>query len=348
MSNLRWKLREESEDQLAMFGPVRRQVGKGEYRGLEFLEVEAKSIVTKVPGPPRFGFSYTINPYRGCSHACTYCFARPTHEYLGLDAGRDFDTKIVVKTNAVELARHETAPARWRGHLIALGTNTDPYQAAEGKYRLTRGILEVMADHRNPVSILTKSPLILRDVDVLAELARSSDLRVAFSIGSLDEDVWKATEPGTPHPQRRMDTVAKLNEKGLSTGVLIGPIIPGLSDDTREIGAVVAAARAAGAASIGGVPLHLRPVIKEHYLATLAQTHPEVAEQTRRLYGERTNAPPAVQDRIMESVRKAQGKGPGRPSRQVPAARRSPRDNQQLSLLALEPCPPSSRASEPR
>ena len=333
MTNIRWKLRDQPDDQLAMFGRVRRHVGRGEYRGLEFLEVEAKTIVTKVPGPPRFGFSYTINPYRGCAHACTYCFARPTHEYLGLDAGTDFDTKIVVKTNAVELTRHRTAPARWPGHLIALGTNTDPYQSAEGKYRLTRGILEVLAEHRNPVSILTKSPLILRDIDVLVELAARTDLRIAFSIGTLDEAVWKATEPRSPHPRRRLDAVAKLNGAGLATGVLMGPIIPGLSDSDAQIRNVVEAARAAGAASIGGVPLHLRPVIKEHYLAVLAESHPEVAAMSRALYGERTNPPKAVQDRIMASLRVARGDG----SRGSPGPERRSRSSsseaQQMSLL---------------
>ena len=333
MTNIRWKLRDQPDDQLAMFGRVRRHVGRGEYRGLEFLEVEAKTIVTKVPGPPRFGFSYTINPYRGCAHACTYCFARPTHEYLGLDAGTDFDTKIVVKTNAVELTRHRTAPARWPGHLIALGTNTDPYQSAEGKYRLTRGILEVLAEHRNPVSLLTKSPLILRDIDVLTELSRWTDLRIAFSIGTLDESVWKATEPNAPHPQRRMEAVAKLNEAGLPTGVLLGPIIPGLSDAHEDIHRVVAAARAAGATSIGGVPLHLRPVIKEHYLGVLAKTHPEVAAMTRTLYGERTIAPKAVQDRIMASLKAARGnKSRGSPGPER-SSRSSSSKDQQMSLL---------------
>lgn len=313
MTNLRWKLRTDEDSQLAMFGAMHRHVGRGEYRGLEFLEVEAKTIVTKVPGPPRFGFAYTINPYRGCSHACTYCFARPTHEYLGLGAGGDFDTKIVVKTNAVELTRHETAPARWKGDLIALGTNTDPYQAAEGKYRLTRGILEVLAERGNPISILTKSTLILRDIDVLADASRTTSIRAAFSIGTLDENAWKATEPGTPHPRQRMDAVAKLNASGISTGVLLGPIIPGLTDHQEMIDEVVHAAQTAGATSIGGVPLHLRPVVKEHYLTRLTTSHPDVAAATRRIYGHQTNAPADVQDRIMASV--AQARGREKPSR---------------------------------
>ena len=148
----------------------RRVPGRGEYRGLTFHEIEAKSILNRVPGD-YLPFDWTINPYRGCSHACVYCFARPTHEYLGFDIAGDFDTQIVVKINAVELARAETSPARWSGESIAMGTNTDPYQPAEGRYRLTRGILEVLVERGNPFTILTKSTLALRDIDLFAEAA---------------------------------------------------------------------------------------------------------------------------------------------------------------------------------
>ena len=166
---------------------------------MEFLHVRARRIINEVKGSP-FGFRYTINAYRGCSHACTYCFARPTHAYLGLDADRDFERRIVVKVNAVSHLRSELDPRRWAGELIAMGTNTDPYQRAEGKYRLTRGIVEVLTESANPFSILTKSTLVLRDLDLLAEAARRTAVRVNLSIGTLDEEVWRATEPGTPHP----------------------------------------------------------------------------------------------------------------------------------------------------
>ena len=168
-------------------------MGRGEYRGLEFIHVRARSLINHVPSAAGLPFENTINPYRGCSHACTYCFARPTHEYLGLDAGRDFENRIVVKVNAVELARAETSPSRWSGASIALGTNTDPYQRAEGKYRLTRGILEVLVERRNPFSILTKNTLVLRDLDLIEEAARVCDVSVAFSIGTLDEKLWRST-----------------------------------------------------------------------------------------------------------------------------------------------------------
>ena len=244
-------------------------MGKGEYRGLEFLEVDAKTLINKVPGPPRFGFQYSINAYRGCSHSCTYCFARPTHDYLGLNIGADFDSKIVVKRNAIELSRAETRPSRWGGDVIAMGTNTDPYQPAEGKYRLTRGILEVMTERQNPVSILTKSPLVLRDIDFLQRLAAGAAVRVDFSVGTVDEAVWRKSEPGTPHPRRRLEAVAKLNAMGIRSGVLVGPILPGLSDSDAQLRATLAGAVAAGARSIGHVALHLGPGVKAHYLATL-------------------------------------------------------------------------------
>ncbi|HEY3239844.1 MAG TPA: radical SAM protein, partial [Acidimicrobiia bacterium] len=166
------------------------------------------------------------------------CFARPTHEYLNLNTGEDFDRKIVVKINAVERTRAEVASPKWGGDLIAMGTNTDPYQRCEGKYRLTRGIIEVLSRARNPFSILTKSTLILRDLDLLAEAARTTRVHAAFSIGTLDEKVWKETEPGTPHPRRRLDAVARLNEAGVPTGVLLAPILPGLSDAPEQVAAV--------------------------------------------------------------------------------------------------------------
>ncbi|HSF87512.1 MAG TPA: radical SAM protein [Acidimicrobiia bacterium] len=300
--NLRWKLADQPDAQPALFAPARRVAGRGEYRGLEFLEVDAKSIINKVPGGPRFGFEYTINAYRGCSHRCTYCFARPTHEYLGLGIGEDFDRKIVVKRNAVDLVRAETAPTRWGGDLIAMGTNTDPYQPAEGKYRLTRGVLEVLGERGNPVSILTKSTLVLRDLDVLQDVARAGRVRVDFSVGTLDPAVWKLTEPGTPHPQRRIDAVAELNETGIRSGILMGPIIPGLSDGADQIRDVVRAAVAAGAVGVGHVVLHLGPGIRDHFLQWLERHRPHLASDHGRWYGGGREASSAIRARIAATV----------------------------------------------
>ena len=213
------------------------------------------------------------------------CFARPTHEYLGLDSGKDFETKIVVKINAVERVRAELASRRWSGEPIAMGTNTDPYQRCEGKYHLTRGIIEALLEAGNPFSILTKSTLILRDKDLLAEAARRGLAHVSFSIGTLDEAVWKETEPGTPHPRQRVAALGRLVDAGVPCGVLVAPIIPGLSDRPEQVEAVKQACAAAGASSVSSIRLHLRRGVKEHYLDWLEQAHPELMGQYRRLYG---------------------------------------------------------------
>ena len=282
MSELRWS----APAQGGLFELGRRVAGKGEYRGLTFHEVEAKSILNHVPSD-RFGFNWTINPYRGCSHACVYCFARPTHDYLGFGIGEDFDTQIVVKTNAVELARAETSPGRWAGELIAMGTNTDPYQPAEGKYRLTRGVVEVLVERSNPFSILTKSTLALRDLELFVEAAQRTDVSVNFSIGTLDPEVWKTTEPGTPHPQRRIEAVAKLTDAGVPSSVLVAPLLPGLSDRPDQIAAVERACREAGAHSVSRIRLHLRPGVKQHFMGWLALKRPDLVPEYERLYRDR-------------------------------------------------------------
>jgi DNA repair photolyase len=286
MTGLRWSAPAEG----GLFELTRKVAGQGEYRGLTFHETEAKTILNRVPGD-FLPFDWTINPYRGCSHACVYCFARPTHEYLGFDLGRDFDSQIVVKVNAVELARAETSPARWSGDPIAMGTNTDPYQPAEGRYRLTRGIVEVLVERGNPFSILTKSTLALRDIDLFADAARQTDVTVSFSIGTLDVDVWRQTEPGTPHPMRRVEAIARLSEAGVPTGVLVAPIIPGLSDRPEQVAQVEEAGRAAGAGAVYTIPLHLRPGVREHFMEWLADTHPQLTGTYEELYRDRVYLP---------------------------------------------------------
>jgi DNA repair photolyase len=230
------------------------------------------------------------------------CFARPTHEYLNLDPATDFDRVIVVKVNAVEKLRAELAPSRWQGHHIAMGTNTDPYQRVEGKYRLTQGIIEVLGEAGNPFSILTKGTLVLRDLDRLVEAARRTRVELCFSIGTLDEDVWRATEPGTPHPRKRVEAVARLNEAGIPCGVLVAPILPGLSDHREQLDDVVRACVDAGAPSISPVLVHLRPGVKEHYLGWLEDSHPELLERHQRLYPG-SYAPARERDRITHLVR---------------------------------------------
>jgi DNA repair photolyase len=282
---LRWRLADDDAGQPDLFGDlVERVPGTGELRHLEFLHVRARRIINEVPRASRMPFRWTINAYRGCSHACAYCFARPTHEYLDLDRGEDFERRIVVKVNAPERLAAELAGRRWAGDHIAMGTNTDPYQHAEGRYRLTRRIVETLSAARNPFSILTKSTLILRDLDVLAEAARRTDVRANLSIGTLDREVWRLTEPGTPNPLRRVEAIARLNEAGVPCGVLIAPILPGLSDDPAAIEAVVRACAEAGAESISAIWLHLRPGVREHYLGWLEGARPDLLPEHRRRY----------------------------------------------------------------
>ncbi|HZN15734.1 MAG TPA: radical SAM protein [Acidimicrobiales bacterium] len=291
---VRWRTNDDDDPQGSLFDAdtlADRHVGRGEFRGLEFLHVNAKRLINEVPNASRMPFRYTINAYRGCSHACAYCFARPTHAYLDLDIGHDFDTKIVVKVNAVERVRAELHPKRWGGHHIAMGTNTDPYQRAEGKYHLTRGIVEALTEARNPFSILTKSTLILRDLDLLVDAAQHADVHANFSIGTLDEEVWKLTEPGTPHPRQRVEAVARLNAAGVPCGVLIAPILPGLSDRPEQIEAVKRACRDAGATSAAAMKLHLRKGVKEHFMNWLADARPDLVDEYERLYRGRAYLP---------------------------------------------------------
>lgn len=299
MSELRWKTAGGGEDPPALFDPVvERRIGRGAYRGLEFLHVESKTLINRVPNNRMFPFEYTINAYRGCSHACVYCFARPTHDYLGLGIGEDFDTRIVVKINAPELIRRETEPRRWPGHPIAMGTNTDPYQPAEGKYKLTRSIVEVLAERGNPFTILTKSPLVLRDLDLLREAAARTEVGVNLSVPTLDPEVWAASEPGTPHPRKRLDAVARLNEAGVPSGVLMMPILPGLSDSPDQMEEVVAGAAAAGARFIAGSYLHLRGPLKQHYLDWVSDERPDLLDRYQRFYRRGAYAPVPARKRL--------------------------------------------------
>ena len=229
------------------------------------------------------------------------CFARPTHEYLGLNIGEDFERRIVVKVNAVELLRAELAARRWGGHHIAMGTNTDPYQRCEGKYHLTQGVVRALSEAANPFSILTKSTLILRDIDLLATVARRTEVRANFSIGTLDEDVWRLTEPGTPPPRKRVDAVRRLNDAGVPCGVLVAPVIPGLSDRQEQLEAVVSACVEAGAESISAIPLHLRPGVREHFMGWLAGARPDLVADFERRY-RRAYLPSAEQRELSSRV----------------------------------------------
>ncbi|ASW53393.1 radical SAM protein [Plantactinospora sp. KBS50] len=290
---------------LALPGAVTRTFETPAFAGMTFYEIHAKSIINRVPGASRVPFEYTINPYRGCTHACTYCFARRTHTYLDLDPGRDFDSRVIVKVNAGELVRRELAAPRWPGAPVAMGTNVDCYQRAEGRYRLMPQIISALRDFANPFSILTKGTLILRDLPLLRQAAAVTDVRLALSVGFVDETLWRSVEPGTPSPRRRLDAVRALTEAGFEVGVLMAPILPGLSDDDAAIESTVAAIAAAGAASITPLPLHLRPGAREWYAAWLAREHPRLVPRYRELFGTGSYLPQAYQRELTARVRMA-------------------------------------------
>ena len=289
------------DDQMRLF-PEPDGMGDGRtLRDVEYLHVRAKKIVNRVPEASQMPFRFTINAYRGCSHACTYCFARPTHTYLGMDAGSDFERRIVVKVNAVERLAAELRDPRWGGDHIAMGTNTDPYQPAEGRYRLTRGLIAELIAARNPFSILTKSPMIMRDIDLLADAARTELVRCNLSIGTLDSEAWHASEPGTPPPGRRVEAVARLNAAGIPTGVLIAPVLPGISDAPEQLAEVAEACIEAGAVSISPILLHLRPGVREIFMPWLEGYRPDLIERYRKLYSA-SYATPGARARLSQAV----------------------------------------------
>ncbi|HTV13007.1 MAG TPA: radical SAM protein [Acidimicrobiales bacterium] len=304
----RWPLDDGGPEDALFSGPwPERHVGHGKYEGLEFLHVNARTIINKVPAASRMPFRYTVNAYRGCSHACTYCFARPTHEFLGLSMGEDFERRIVVKVNAVERARAELSSPRWAGDLIAMGTNTDPYQHAEGKYHLTQGIVHALSERRNPFSILTKSTLVLRDLGLLGEAARRTSVRVNVSIGTLDREVWRATEPGTPPPDKRIEVVRRLNDAGVPCGVLIAPVLPGLSDAEEKVVEVAQACKMAGARGVTAIALHLRPGVREHYLGWLSATRPDLTDLYLKRFERGSYQPKKEQERLSKIVARVFG-----------------------------------------
>ncbi|MFE9689029.1 intein-containing Rv2578c family radical SAM protein [Micromonospora sp. NPDC005806] len=233
------------------------------------------------------------------------CFARNTHTYLDLDAGADFDRKVIVKVNAGELVRRELAAPRWRGAHIAMGTNVDCYQRAEGRYQLMPQIIEALRDFANPFSILTKGTLLLRDLPLLRQTAEVTRVGLSYSVGFVDEALWRAVEPGTPSPRRRLDAVRQLTDAGFQVGVLMAPILPGLSDDDESIDATVAAIAASGATSVTPLPLHLRPGAREWYAHWLAREFPHLVPRYRQLYRSGAYAPQAYQRELTARVRMA-------------------------------------------
>ncbi|MEX0785908.1 MAG: radical SAM protein [Dehalococcoidia bacterium] len=249
-----------------------------------FEEIECKSALNRVNVPALPHLRWSLNPYRGCQHACVYCFARGNHEYLGYDTGRDFDQRIVVKTNLVPVLRRELSRPRWQREHVTIGTACDPYQQAELKYGLTRGSLQAFRDFASPCSIFTKSPSITRDLELLRELSGVAECSVFISIPTLKEEVWRHIEPETALPERRLEAMERLANAGIHCGVMLAPIIPSLTDDQENLEAVVRAARDHGASFVGDNVLYLKPGTKEWFMPFLRETYPHLLPKYQRFY----------------------------------------------------------------
>jgi DNA repair photolyase len=306
----------------------------------QYLEDTCKTALNRVPDAARVPFRWTVNPYRGCAHSCHYCFARAYHAYLDLGIGDDFATKIVVKTNVVDVLRAELASPRWQGETVAMGTATDPYQHCEGRYRLTRGVIEALADFENRLSILTKSTMILRDIDVLGRLDQVAGVTVSMSVGTLDEQVRRVVEPGTPPGRKRLEVLARFADAGIRTGVLVAPILPSLTDGEDHLDEVLAACAAAGVQSATPIVLHVRQNIREHFMPWLRSAYPWLYPRYVELYGKRAYAPKAYLEEVAERfarlrLRHGIGAGQGRPSPQPAAPPRTGQVRERPAQLAL-------------
>jgi DNA repair photolyase len=289
---VRWERQRVEEDlQPALPGMpgLVRTVRTPEFAGIVFHEVAARSVLNKVPSTS-FPFGWTINPYRGCSHACVYCFARNSHTYLDLNAGEDFNNQVIVKVNAPEVLARELRSPKWRHEHVAMGTNTDPYQRAEGRYRLMPRIIDALAGSATPFSVLTKGTLLARDLPLLTAAAERVDVGVAVSIAMIDSGLSASVEPGTPSPRARLELVRKITEEGLRCGVMVAPVLPGLSDSIERLDTLLGEIAAAGASGASVLALHLRPGAREWYLRWLASEHPELVPRYQALYSRGPNA----------------------------------------------------------
>jgi DNA repair photolyase len=291
----------------------------------EVQEIHCKTMLNRL-NIPHFPFQWTLNPYRGCRHACTYCYARSTHEFWGMDAGQDFEKRVFAKVNAPEVLREELRRPKWRGEAIAIGTASDPYEPAEAQYGLTRRILQVLTEFRNPASITTKGVLVQRDADVLLELYQVADVKVVFSVGTINEQVWKQTEPGTPKPMARLEAMQYLVESGIPAGVMMAPLLPGISDDSESIDAVASAAAEHKARFLGANVLFLKPGSKEWFMPFIREAHPHLMPGYAKLYRKNTYAPKEYTESVLKMVDEARSRW-GLPS-SIPARDLKPRQRQ--------------------
>ena len=249
--------------------------------GVRCLEVEAKSVLNRVRGMP---FEWSINPYRGCYHRCVFCYARNTHAFLERDGVNEWGSVISVKVNAPQVLRDELASPSWRGAHVAIGTATDPYQPLEGRYRITRRILEELARARTPAHLITRSPLVIRDIDVLSELSAAAGISVCISLPTLDAAIARKIEPTVAPPAQRLRAVERLARAGIRTGVAVAPVLPGITDGEAQLREVYAASAAAGASFAWHSLLNLGEVARDSYFAFLRSEHPELTAQHERLY----------------------------------------------------------------
>jgi DNA repair photolyase len=285
---MRWDgqaIETDSSNALVKLSNVVRSVRTPDFAGITFHEVLAKSALNHVAGAARsLPFAWTINPYRGCSHSCVYCFARNTHTFLDLDAGKDFDNEIIVKINVAEVLAAELKKKRDQIPAVALGTNTDPYQRAEGRYRLMPGIIAALTDSGTPFSILTKGTLLRRDLPLLVEASKHVPVDLAMSIAVFDDHLQNSVEPGTPSATARLATVTAAREAGLDCSVFMMPILPFLTDTREHLDFALGKIKDAGASTVLYSALHLRPGAKEWYLQWIEREHPELAEKYRYMY----------------------------------------------------------------
>jgi DNA repair photolyase len=266
---------------------------------VEYREEPCKTALNPVKG---MGFKWSLNPYMGCVHRCTFCYVRHFERRSDRPFDDRYGTSIRVKTNVAEVLRKELARSTWEREHVAVGAATDPYQPAEGRYRLTRGCLEAFRDFSNPFSIITRGPMIVRDLDVLVEASRRADVSVTFSVPTIDEEVWRKTEPSTAHPRQRLRAVKRLVEAGVNARVGMAPILPGISDRPDQLRAVVQAAREAGATGIWANLLFLRPGTREHFLQHLAEDWPEQLPHYEELYAGRAYLGSNVQKPLRQAV----------------------------------------------
>jgi DNA repair photolyase len=259
-----------------------RVVRPPEFAGVTFHEVAARSALNKVPAASQVPFQWTVNPFRGCTHGCVYCFARGTHSYLEFDTGHDFDTQIVVKVNVAEVLRREVFRPSWGREHVALGTNTDPYQRAEGRYRLMPGVVAALADSGTPFSILSKGTVLSRDLPLLRALDDKPGMAVSLAL--LDSELQATLEPGTPTPKARLELIRRIVDAGLPCSVLIAPILPYLTDTTEQLSALVLQLVHMGVSGVTGIVLHLRPGAREWFLQWLSTCRPDLVPAYQRLY----------------------------------------------------------------